>query len=115
MQIKKFIQNILSLNSKITDIENQIKKAKEINALNTQLNQKLANLLQNIDVSVDVHEHSRSWAVISIQGHNTDYIKFIDLGQADAQHIQHFIRQFDRNVKIDASPTASKFLAINRM
>lgn len=64
---------------------------------------KLQNIFKNIDVSVDVHQYSPSWAVISIQGEGSDYIKFIDLGRSDMMAIQRFLRQFDRG-KIDAHP-----------
>lgn len=62
-------------------------------------------LLGNIDVSVDVHQRSGSWAVVSLQGGKTDYIKFVDLDQRSIREIAFFLRQFDRkNVKIDANP-----------
>lgn len=73
---------------------------------------RINNLLSNIDVSVDVHEYSRSWAVISIQGQKSDYIKFVDLGEREIRDIQKYLHNFDRS-KVDASPQASKFLRIN--
>jgi hypothetical protein len=79
--------------------------------------QQLESFLGNIDVSVDVHEYqySSSWAVISIQGSTTDYLKFVDLGKAEIEAISRFLRSFERqaNIKIDASPLASGFLRIN--
>lgn len=67
--------------------------------------ERIRKLLGDIDVSVDVHHRSGSWAVVSLQGEKTDYIKFIDLGDRDIMDIAHFLRQYDRkNVKIDASP-----------
>ena len=67
--------------------------------------ERIRKLLGNIDVSVDVHHRSGSWAVVSLQGAKTDYIKFIDLGNREMMDIAHFLRQYDRkNVKIDASP-----------
>lgn len=67
--------------------------------------ERIRKLLGDIDVSVDVHHRSGSWAVVSLQGGKTDYIKFIDLGDRDIMDIAHFLRQYDRkNVKIDASP-----------
>ena len=67
--------------------------------------ERIRQLMGNIDVSVDVHHHSGSWAVVSLQGTKTDYIKFIDLGNRDMMEIARFLRQYDRaNVKIDASP-----------
>jgi hypothetical protein len=74
---------------------------------------KLDNILGNIDVSVDVHHHSPSWAVISIQGERSDYIKFVDLGKSEIKDIKNFLMNFDRT-KIDASPGESKFLKIKR-
>ena len=66
---------------------------------------RIKQLMGNIDVSVDVHHRSGSWAVVSLQGTKTDYIKFIDLGNRDMMEIARFLRQYDRaNVKIDASP-----------
>lgn len=67
--------------------------------------ERIRQLLGNIDVSVDVHQRSGSWAVVSLQGGKTDYIKFIDLGNRDMMEIARFLRQYDRaNVKLDASP-----------
>ena len=67
--------------------------------------ERIRKLMGNIDISVDVHHRSGSWAVVSLQGSKTDYIKFIDLGSRDMMEIARFLRQYDRaNVKIDASP-----------
>lgn len=67
--------------------------------------ERIRKLLGNIDVSVDVHHRSGSWAVVSLQGTKTDYIKFVDLDQRSIREIAFFLRQFDRkNVKIDANP-----------
>ena len=58
---------------------------------------RIKQLMGNIDVSVDVHHRSGSWAVVSLQGGKT--------GSRDMMDIAHFLRQYDRaNVKIDASP-----------
>lgn len=75
--------------------------------------EKLNNALGNIDVSVDVNEYSRSWAVISIQGEKTDFIRFVDLGRSDIEAIGRFMRNFDRS-KFDAPPSQSRFLRINK-
>lgn len=67
--------------------------------------ERIRQLLGNIDVSVDVHQRSGSWAVVSLQGGKTDYIKFVDLDQRSIREIAFFLRQFDRDhVKIDANP-----------
>ena len=78
---------------------------------------RLTSLLNNIDVSIDVHEnihqYSPSWAVISIQGEKADYIKFINLGNMELREIQKFLRQFEKS-KVDATPSATMFLKFNR-
>ena len=78
----------------------------------------LEELYKNLDISVDVHEHkfSNSWAVISIQGKKTDYIKFIDLGNSEIREIAQFLRRLEkvRNIKVDASPLASPLLRIEK-
>lgn len=68
-------------------------------------------MLNNLDISVDHHIYSKSWAVISIQGKRQDFIKFIDLGEKDIQQISNFLKNFDRT-KIDASPEATKLIRI---
>lgn len=103
---------------------------KEVERLNCQLSnahiqtdnalaalREAKQMLGNIDVSVDVHEyHSPSWAVMSLQGGKTDYIKFIDLSDSDIRDIARFLRRYERhyNIKIDASPMASQWLRIKK-
>lgn len=111
-KIKQKIQNWVlqlvrwALSSELKKLEEQIKK----NAIQEH---RINNLLDNMDISVDVNYYSKSWAVISIQGEKTDFIKFIDLGRSDILEIQKFLRYFDRT-KIDAAPQESAFLRIPR-
>lgn len=87
------------------DLEGLIHRQKCATSLAEVRAERIRKLLGNIDVSVDVHHRSGSWAVVSLQGAKTDYIKFIDLGNREMMDIAHFLRQYDRkNVKIDASP-----------
>lgn len=72
------------------------------------------NILGNMDVSVDVHKYSPSWAVISIQGERTDYIKFVSLGKKEIVAIQHFLRQFERS-KVDCSPNDRQFFFADKI
>jgi hypothetical protein len=67
---------------------------------------KIENIFENLDVSVDVHQYSPSWAVISLQGEKTDYVKFVTLKNSDIREIQGFLKKFDRmdRIKIDATP-----------
>lgn len=109
--IKKFFKWFLrkelsQLNVAITECKIATEKYKEQEA-------KIRNILGNIDVSVDIHQYSPSWAVISIQGEKSDYIKFVDLGKEEMQVIQKFMRQFERS-KVDATPEISQFLRIDK-
>lgn len=80
--------------------------------------QKLDNLFDNLDISIDQHmnKYSKSWAVVSIQGQKSDFIQFFDLGQSDIRQIQDFLRSFDKrsNIKIDSFPNASGLFKIKR-
>ena len=78
--------------------------------LQEQIN-RTKNVLSNFDISVDVHHHAPSWAVISLQGGKTDYLKFIDLGDRNIREISQFLSQFDRrnHIKIDCSPMDSLY------
>jgi hypothetical protein len=82
--------------------------------INYQTQEKrIKNLLDNIDISVDYHQYSPSWAVISIQGEKQDYIKFIDLGKADIREIASFLKKYDRS-KVDAAPQISPFFKLDK-
>lgn len=69
---------------------------------------RVENLLSNLDISVDLHHYAPSWAVISLQGKSTDYIKFIEMNDRNIQDISSFLRQFERS-KIDCSPMERGF------
>lgn len=106
--------------AELQQLETQIQKAKDTTVNYESMEKRIKNVLSNIDVSVDVHEYhkySSSWAVISLQGQKTDYIKFVDLGDRDIRYISEFLRKFERdaNIKVDASPHASKFLRIDKI
>lgn len=106
-----FLEDRKNLESAIQDMWT-VKRNLEIN--NEQLkeyNKKFENMFENIDVSVDHHYHERSWAVISLQGNKSDYIKFVDLGDRDIMEIAQFLSRYDRR-KIDASPEVSNLIKI---
>jgi hypothetical protein len=81
---------------------------------------RLDALLGAVDVSVDVNINdqyrARSWAVISLQGQQGDFIKFYALGNRELYEIQRFLKQFERDmeIKIDAAPHHSAFLRFDR-
>ena len=98
--LKNFFRRIFK--EELLELEKQI--------LNTEsLNKDLTKITKNFEVSVDVGFQSRSWAVISLQGERSDFIKFVDLGYKDINEISRFLRQFDR-IKVDASPQQTAFL-----
>ena len=116
--IKECIKSIVrwTLQKEIEEFQTQIISSRR---LKDKLKDRIAKFDSIIDVSVDVHEYNKyspSWAVISLQGQKTDYIKFIDLGKKDVSEIANFLRQFERarNIKVDASPSASQFLRIKK-
>ncbi len=104
----------------LNKLKSEIVKAENLITTLDKQRKVFDNVLSNIDVSVDIHEYdhrySPSWAVISLQGQKTDYIKFIALGQSDINEIANFLRQFERNtnIKVDASPHATRFLRITQ-
>ena len=107
-----FREELQSLNS-------QIQRSKDATENYETMEKILKNVLHNIDVSIDVyeyHRHAPSWAVISLQGQKTDYVRFVDLSDRSIYEIERFLSQFERleNVKVDASPQASGFLRIPR-
>ena len=100
--MKKRFKNFLKWIFKEEIVEMKKKFDDEIAELNTFRNiirHDVNELKQFVDVSIDVHEPhrpSKSWAVISIQGHKMDYIKFVDLGDMEIREIGGFLRQFER-------------------
>ena len=60
-------------------------------------------IMELSEASVDVHNYSPSWAVLSLRGKHSDYIKFMNLGDADLRTIHQFLSQFE-DTKIDAAP-----------
>lgn len=107
--IKKVFRWVFS--KELKDLETQVELAKSSLIVYERKVQEVENLLGNIDVSVDIHTRSNSWACISIQGEETDYIKFVDLGKSDIREIANFLRYFERseaNIKVDAFPPISR-------
>ena len=111
--IKRIVRSIIvwALDDELSSI---LKQVNDVNSNLIGLDSKYVSLLNHLDVSVDIHEYRKnsSWAVISIEGKKHDYIKFIDLGDSDIWKISKFLRDFEKSnkIKVDASPTTSKFL-----
>jgi len=108
-KIKEAFRKLIrwALKTELQNIESQIRE-------NEIQYKRIENLLGNLDISVDVHYRAKSWAVISIQGERTDFIKFIDLGRKEIDEIYRFLRHFDRT-KVDAEPRTFEYLKIPRL
>lgn len=113
-ELQKLKQQTEDLDKKIEVIKEYQYRLKEMNITMDSYRKSIENILGNIDISVDIHQYSRSQAVISLQGTKSDYIKFVDLGDSDIHQIKRFLEKFSKqNIKIDAPynfPT--KFLKI---
>jgi len=109
--IRKFFRWIFR--NELESLEQQIEDNACIGDKLQQQYERMNNIFDNLDVSVDLHHHAPSWAVISIQGERTDYIKFVDLGNRDIREIGRFLSMFDRQ-KVDANPRDRDLLGIKR-
>lgn len=73
-----FKDDIKEIEERYKAFEKQIQEALYNNQLYSEelkkQIRKVDELISNIDVSVDVHTYSPSWAVISLQGQKSDYI-----------------------------------------
>lgn len=104
-QIEEFNKEMLKL----------VVEVQKLKADNEVTEKRLANMLNGLDVSVDVDMggYSKNWAVISLQGQRSDFIKFIDLGHSDMLRLQEFLSRFDRRkVKVDAPQHFKEFLKV---
>lgn len=105
--LRKIFQWIFK--AELLTLQLEIRKTKDA-VINLESQEKrIKNLLDNLDVSVDYHHYGRSWAVISLQGQKSDYIKFVDLSEFEIREIQRFIERFDRS-KVDADTIHGRFL-----
>ena len=104
IKFQNFTKNLLrwAFQSELLKLQKQLQK-------NQIQEDRINNLLNNLDISVDVHYRANSWAVISIQGERSDFIKFIDLGRSDINEIYNFLRRYDRT-KVDAEPRIYEWL-----
>lgn len=118
-ELKTQKANIIKIQDEFRDERRVLAKATDKNIkLGISFERKLRQLegvISNTDISIDhsVNAYSRSWAVISIQGEKTDFVKFIDLGRKDISEIQRFLQNFDKS-KVDCAPNITPFLRINR-
>ncbi len=108
---RKFFEWLYS--DELKNLNNSIERLKILSESNQRKYNQLNTLIQGVDVSVDVNIRSNSWACISIQGKNQDFIKFVDLGDSDIREIQRFLSIYDRR-KVDASPQFGKMFSYKK-
>lgn len=80
----------------------------------TGLDGRLKVLERLVDVGVDVHVRSNSWAVVCIGG-SREYVKFYTLGRGGHDNDLHALLNFLRDMKragviIDAEPNMPDFI-----
>jgi uncharacterized protein with von Willebrand factor type A (vWA) domain len=122
--MKRLIKRILrwALKPEIERMEQEadaMARVHRIHEENKLLNQRLRLLLNNfgagLDVEISGHKYARSWAVVCLQGEKADFVKFVDLGDAEIREIQRYIYQFERGkTAIDAAPQFRQILKFQR-
>ena len=94
-RLREFLEKILGikfLRCRLDILESEnIKKTKQIN----QLEKELDLIKSTMDIAVDVHERTDSWAVVCIAG-KKEYVKFVRLEQRDARDVMRFLRGFEK-------------------
>jgi hypothetical protein len=101
-QLKELEQSLSNCNSMMYTLVQQSKNLEKKSV-------EFSKVLDNFDVSVDVHQYSPSWAVISLQGEKVDYVKFLDLGDRSIAEIARFLSKYERG-KVDATPHMRNFI-----
>jgi hypothetical protein len=66
---------------------------------------KFMNSICDVGVDMGFRDVDHSWAVICIHG-NKDYMKFVDMSQADIRTIASFLKQFQYSNRVTDSPLA---------
>lgn len=80
-----------------------------VTAANRGLENRISQMEKLVQVGVDIHCQSDSWAVICIEG-KPDYVKFVRLPKDDIRAIQRFLNQFKgRRSVVDVPPFIREF------
>ena len=95
-------EQILKLEITQKQYDYLLKKHQKLDIEQSKFVDNLKNTVGNIDVAVDIHMKSSSWAIICIQGKKSDFIKFVDFGQREIIEISNYLRRFEKqNVRLD--------------
>jgi len=109
-----FATEIKSLETTVAICENQTRLANEAISTVKAQEARIKAVFGNIECSMDTHiKYGKNWAVISIEGQETDYIKFVSFPKENLKQLQDFLSNFDRS-KIDAAPNTTGFIRIER-
>lgn len=91
------------------DLEGLIHRQKCATSLDEVRAERIRKLLGNIDVSVDVHHHSGSWAVVSLQGGKTDLLNSLT---STKEALGRFLLSYDsltgRMLRLTPTPLIEK-------
>jgi len=102
--MSKWLKNLMRKWLGINDLEHNVKSG---TSTNTQMIMNVSNRVMEIEklvqLGVDVHQKSGSWAVICIAG-NVEYVRFVELSLAELRSVQKFLRQFPEAHKIVDKP-----------
>ena len=64
---------------------------------------KLLNSICDVGTDIGYKDVDHSWAVICVHG-KRDYVKFVDMNQADVRSINTFLKQFQYSNRVTDSP-----------
>lgn len=105
--MKKYLKRFFCY---LFEIDNEIKKLKELQIELKQSKDRFDEIFGRLEISVDYHEHHEhnNWAVISIAGEGSDFIKFVNLNSKDLMEIKRFMSVFDKS-KVDHSPSMTPY------
>jgi len=103
----KLIEDSKNIKEKFTNIKNtfDLQNIRNINSTNDLIiannNTKKSNELiaSMLDIGVDIHEYSDSWAVVCIAG-KSEYVQFARLDGRNARDVLSFLNQFENANKI---------------
>ena len=70
---------------------------------------KFMNSICDVDTDIGYKDNEHSWAVVCIHG-KMDYVKFIDMSQADIRTISRFLKEFEYSNRVTDSPMQYKHI-----
>jgi 23S rRNA A2030 N6-methylase RlmJ len=96
--MKKIIKCLVNwlFSEEINQYKKEIERLKKERKASEDLNNFLRNIWGEMEVNLDHHYRSPSWAVICLQGKRADFIKLVELPEADMRCLLNFLQLFKR-------------------